>query len=86
MRLFSISNTININNAIKNIPDVNGTIKSSLLISLLKRGTVMPVAYIQLLNYTVELYHNYVECIHKNKMEKTALTSDTENCTITSAN
>ena len=89
MRLFSISNTINVNNAIKNIPDVNGTIKSSLLISitaLLKRGTVMPVAYIQLLNYTVELYHNYVECIHKNKMEKTALTSDTENCTITSAN
>ncbi|MEW8995047.1 hypothetical protein [Clostridium sp.] len=30
----------------------------------------MPVAHIQLLNYTIELYHNYVECIQKNKMEK----------------
>lgn len=38
--------------------------------SLIKRGKVIPVAHIQLLNYTLELYHNYVECIHKNKMKK----------------
>jgi len=66
LEIFSISNTINVNNAIKNIPAVNGNIKSSLLISitsLLKRGKVMPVVHIQLLNYTVE-------CIQKNKMEK----------------
>ena len=45
--IFSISNTIGVNNAIKNIFAVNSNIKSSLLISiisLLKIGKVKTVA------------------------------------------
>ena len=71
--IFSISNTINVNNAIKNIPAVNSNINVSLLMCITlpsTRGKVIPVARIQLLNCTLGLYHNYVDYIQKNKMVK----------------